>query len=158
MIRRYTATALNSSRVGAGTILPGLDKDSPLLFVLITFRISRDHLVFLLQADLDADPLIPGHLVVLEGKDGHAIWVSSRAMELSAPLPDTVEGGVIIRDSDGKPTGTNFDIYSSFQQKGVNSPPAALKYLRMVRACLFKYIPHSIITDVLGAHITTTVE
>jgi len=65
---------------------------------------------FLLQADLDADPLIRGRPVVLEGKDGHAIWVSSRAMELSAPFPDSVEGGVIVRDSDGKPTGTNLNI------------------------------------------------
>lgn len=45
------------------------------------------------------------HRVVLESKDGHAIWVNSKVLEDISPLPEHVEGGVIIRDASGKPTG-----------------------------------------------------
>jgi predicted amidohydrolase YtcJ len=45
------------------------------------------------------------HRVVLEAKDGHAIWVNSKVLEEISPLPESVEGGVIIRDASGKPTG-----------------------------------------------------
>jgi predicted amidohydrolase YtcJ len=45
------------------------------------------------------------HRVVLEAKDGHAIWVNSKVLEDISPLPETVEGGVIVRDASGKPTG-----------------------------------------------------
>jgi predicted amidohydrolase YtcJ len=42
---------------------------------------------------------------VLESKDGHAIWVNSKILEDISPLPEDVEGGVIVRDALGKPTG-----------------------------------------------------
>jgi len=45
------------------------------------------------------------HRVVLEAKDGHAIWVNSKVLEDISPLPENVEGGVIVRDASGKPTG-----------------------------------------------------
>jgi predicted amidohydrolase YtcJ len=45
------------------------------------------------------------HRVVLEAKDGHAIWVNSKVLEDISPLPENVEGGVIVRDESGKPTG-----------------------------------------------------
>lgn len=45
------------------------------------------------------------HRVVLEAKDGHAIWVNSKVLEDISPLPENVEGGVIMRDASGKPTG-----------------------------------------------------
>jgi len=45
------------------------------------------------------------HRVVLEAKDGHAIWVNSRVLEEISPLPESVDGGVIVRDASGKPTG-----------------------------------------------------
>lgn len=45
------------------------------------------------------------HRVVLEAKDGHAIWVNSRVLEDISPLPESVDGGVIVRDASGKPTG-----------------------------------------------------
>jgi predicted amidohydrolase YtcJ len=57
------------------------------------------------QADLDSDPIVRQHRVVLEAKDGHAIWVNSKVLEDISPLPEEVEGGVIIRDASGKPTG-----------------------------------------------------
>ncbi|KAJ6604038.1 amidohydrolase family-domain-containing protein [Mycena sp. CBHHK59/15] len=60
-------------------------------------------------ADLDADPVIRGRPVALQSKDCHAQWVSSRALELSAPLPSTVDGGVIMTDSAGAPSGVLLD-------------------------------------------------
>ena len=57
------------------------------------------------QADLDSDPLVRQHRVVLEAKDGHAIWVNSKVLEDISPLPESVDGGVIVRDASGKPTG-----------------------------------------------------
>ncbi|KAI9442272.1 amidohydrolase family-domain-containing protein [Lactarius indigo] len=60
-------------------------------------------------ADLDSDPLVRQHRVVLESKDGHAIWVNSRVLEEISPLPESVDGGVIVRDVSGKPTGVFLD-------------------------------------------------
>ncbi|KAJ6518556.1 amidohydrolase family-domain-containing protein [Mycena vulgaris] len=60
-------------------------------------------------ADLEADPVIRGRPVVLQSKDCHAQWVSARALELSVPLPAAVEGGVILRDQAGVPTGVLLD-------------------------------------------------
>jgi len=60
-------------------------------------------------ADLDSDPVVRQHRVVLEAKDGHAIWVNSKVLEDISPLPEHVEGGVIIRDASGKPTGVLLD-------------------------------------------------
>ncbi|KAF8160976.1 amidohydrolase family-domain-containing protein [Crassisporium funariophilum] len=60
-------------------------------------------------ADLDADSVIRGRPVVLQSKDCHALWVSSKAIESSLPLPETVEGGIIVRDEGGHPTGVLLD-------------------------------------------------
>ncbi|KAF9264200.1 hypothetical protein L218DRAFT_1028925 [Marasmius fiardii PR-910] len=59
--------------------------------------------------DLDADPVIRGRPVVLQSKDCHALWVSSKALEVSLPFPSEIEGGVIVKDSSGKPTGMLLD-------------------------------------------------
>ncbi|KAJ7679556.1 amidohydrolase family-domain-containing protein [Mycena polygramma] len=58
---------------------------------------------------LDADPVIRGRPVVLQSKDCHALWVSQRVMQLSAPFPAAVEGGVILADENGVPTGVLLD-------------------------------------------------
>ncbi|KAI0045278.1 hypothetical protein FA95DRAFT_1583421 [Auriscalpium vulgare] len=60
-------------------------------------------------ADLDADPVVRNRRVVLEAKDGHAIWVNSKVLDEISPLPETVEGGQIVRDASGKPTGILVD-------------------------------------------------
>ncbi|RDB23930.1 putative amidohydrolase YtcJ [Hypsizygus marmoreus] len=60
-------------------------------------------------ADLDSDPLLEGRPISLSRVDGHARWVSSRVLELMGDLPDEVEGGQIIRNRDGKPTGIFVD-------------------------------------------------
>ncbi|KAF8894936.1 amidohydrolase family-domain-containing protein [Gymnopilus junonius] len=59
--------------------------------------------------DLDADIIVRGRPVVLQSKDCHALWVSSKVIERSLPIPEDVEGGVIIRDPAGKPTGVLLD-------------------------------------------------
>ncbi|KAJ7189665.1 amidohydrolase family-domain-containing protein [Mycena pura] len=61
-------------------------------------------------AHLEADPIIKGRLVVLQSKDCHAMWVSERAMALSALSPSvSVEGGVIMTDDTGAPSGVFLD-------------------------------------------------
>jgi predicted amidohydrolase YtcJ len=57
------------------------------------------------QADFDNDPLVKGRPVVLQQKDGHALWVSSKIVEQMLPIPEEVEGGYIRRDASGSPTG-----------------------------------------------------
>ncbi|KDQ57712.1 hypothetical protein JAAARDRAFT_35398 [Jaapia argillacea MUCL 33604] len=60
-------------------------------------------------ADLEADPLFSGRPVVLQSKDGHALWVSTKVLEAMGPLPEFVEGGVIVRNEAGKATGVFLD-------------------------------------------------
>ncbi|KAA1474330.1 hypothetical protein DENSPDRAFT_840908 [Dentipellis sp. KUC8613] len=76
-------------------------------------------------ADLDKDPVVRDRKVVLQAKDGHAIWVNSRVLEAISPLPDTVEGGVIVRDAAGNPTGCLLDNAQYLVQK----PPPTKKDL-----------------------------
>ncbi|ESK85235.1 hypothetical protein Moror_11382 [Moniliophthora roreri MCA 2997] len=59
--------------------------------------------------DLEVDPIIRGRPIVLQSKDCHALWVSSKALEASLPLPLEVDGGVIVRDDSGRPTGMLLD-------------------------------------------------
>ena len=59
------------------------------------------------QNALEADPVVAGRPVVLQSKDGHALWVSQAVLRAMEPIPDEVEGGVIVRDSFGRPTGTS---------------------------------------------------
>lgn len=61
------------------------------------------------QADLDADPVLRGRPIILHRKDIHVAWVSKRALELTlSNLPDKVDGGEVIRDAEGKPTGMSY--------------------------------------------------
>ncbi|KAG6891753.1 hypothetical protein C0992_006174 [Termitomyces sp. T32_za158] len=61
------------------------------------------------SAHLDEDPVIRDRPVILHSKDCHALWASSRAIKASMPFPDEVDGGVIIRDGAGNPTGVFLD-------------------------------------------------
>ncbi|KAG8901634.1 hypothetical protein FRC01_009794, partial [Tulasnella sp. 417] len=60
-------------------------------------------------ADLEADELLRGRPIVLARVDYHAYWISPRALELLGDLPDQVDGGLIVRDADGRPTGIFVD-------------------------------------------------
>ncbi|CAA7270285.1 unnamed protein product [Cyclocybe aegerita] len=59
--------------------------------------------------DLEANSVVAGRPVILQSRDGHAVWVSKRALDANAPYPETVEGGIIVRDEDGEPTGVFID-------------------------------------------------
>ncbi|KAJ6449910.1 amidohydrolase family-domain-containing protein [Mycena vitilis] len=61
------------------------------------------------QEALEADSVIRGRPVVLQSKDCHALWVSPRVLQLSAPFPTAVEGGVVQTDENGLPTGVLLD-------------------------------------------------
>ena len=57
------------------------------------------------------DEAAPEHPVILSRVDGHAIWVNSRALALAgiSDATPTPEGGAILRDGDGHPTGVLID-------------------------------------------------
>ncbi len=61
------------------------------------------------RASLDA--AVPDHPVALTRVDGHALWVNSRALALAGVGPDTADpdGGRIVRDDSGQPTGVLID-------------------------------------------------
>jgi predicted amidohydrolase YtcJ len=55
----------------------------------------------------DLDRVVPDRPVFLESRDGHTIWVNSRALELAGVTADTQDpaDGRIERDADGRPGG-----------------------------------------------------
>ena len=59
----------------------------------------------------ELDTVVGDRPVLLERADNHADWANSRAMELAGVGPDTgdVEGGQVIRDASGAPTGVFVD-------------------------------------------------
>jgi len=65
------------------------------------------HWLTAIQADLDADDVVRGRPIVLQSKDRHALWVSSKILEISMPFPKSVDGGIIVRNGTGHPTGRN---------------------------------------------------
>jgi predicted amidohydrolase YtcJ len=58
-----------------------------------------------MKDDLDREPLLRGRPVLLVRVDGHAYWVSNAILSNLRNLPDAIDGGLIIRDGNGKPTG-----------------------------------------------------
>jgi predicted amidohydrolase YtcJ len=54
---------------------------------------------------------VEGHAVFLRRVDGHAVWVNRKALELCGVTRDSAdpEGGRIVRDADGNPTGILID-------------------------------------------------
>jgi predicted amidohydrolase YtcJ len=49
--------------------------------------------------------MLKGLPIVLSRIDVHALWVSQAVLDAMGALPETVDGGHIVRDADGKPTG-----------------------------------------------------
>lgn len=70
------------------------------------------------------DAAAPDHPVILTRVDGHAIWVSSRAMALAGITSDTPapDGGAIIRDESGNPTGVFIDNAKDLIQEVLPEP------------------------------------
>jgi predicted amidohydrolase YtcJ len=75
----------------------------------IMCRTSLEFIV--LQDALEMDPIIRGRPVILQSKDGHALWISKKALELSSPWPSEIEGGVIMKDSFGNPSGSVLSLW-----------------------------------------------
>lgn len=67
----------------------------------------------------DLDAVAPNNPVVLERTDGHMIWVNSKALELAAITKDSKnpQGGEILRDASGNPTGCLTDTAGEPVQK-----------------------------------------
>lgn len=62
------------------------------------------------SAELEKNPIVRGRPVVLQSKDGHALWVSQKILDKMLPfIPDHIEGGVIARDENGNPSGVFLD-------------------------------------------------
>lgn len=54
--------------------------------------------------------MLRGRPIALIRVDGHASWVSSRVLDLMGRIPQEVDGGVVLRDDNGKPTGESFAL------------------------------------------------
>jgi predicted amidohydrolase YtcJ len=70
------------------------------------------------------DQVAPNNPVLISSRDGHAIWVNSLALELAgihAGTPDP-DGGVIIRDDHGTPTGTLLETATSLVRLAMPVP------------------------------------
>lgn len=67
----------------------------------------------------DLDAVAPDNPVVLERTDGHMIWVNSKALELAGITKDSKDpqGGEILRDAAGNPTGCLTDTAGEPVQK-----------------------------------------
>lgn len=62
----------------------------------------------------ELDAVAPNNPVLLERTDGHMIWVNSKALEIGGITKDSKnpQGGEILRDSQGNPTGCLTDTAS----------------------------------------------
>lgn len=96
------------SLVWDGTKICGQIPSIPLLSVPLIF--IDPVLIEQLQDDLDSEFLLKGRRIYLDRVDGHAAWVSNRVLQLMGDLPNEVDGGLIIRDPSGKPTGKTHHI------------------------------------------------
>ncbi len=70
------------------------------------------------------DKAAPEHPVILTRIDGHAIWVNSRALALAGITSKTPapEGGAIIRDENGNPTGVFIDNATALVREALPKP------------------------------------
>ncbi len=76
------------------------------------------------------DTAAPHNPVYLESRDLHSAWVNQEALRLAGVSPASTdpEGGVIIRDSDGKPTG--YLLERATELVAAKLPPAQRADLR----------------------------
>lgn len=84
----------------------------------------------------DLDQAAPTHPVCLRAKSGHAIWVNSLALQIcgiDAQTPDP-DGGQIVRDSAGRPTGVLFENAMSLITQHISPPTPDQLAARMKNA------------------------
>lgn len=83
------------------------------------------------------DEVVPDRPVLVEGADGHSIWVNSRALEIAGIGVDTVPppGGVIERDPEtGEPSGTLREDANLLVLSKVPAPTEADRLAALARA------------------------
>jgi predicted amidohydrolase YtcJ len=67
------------------------------------------------------DEVSPDHPVAMGSRDGHSVWVNSEALRIAgihAGTPDP-DGGVIVRDEHGHPTGTFLENAMSLVRRAI---------------------------------------
>jgi predicted amidohydrolase YtcJ len=79
---------------------------------------------------------VPDHPVMLERIDGHAVLVNQKALELAGISGSTrdPEGGRIVRDADGAPTGVLIDAGARLITKVIPAPAPAERERRLLAA------------------------
>jgi len=84
----------------------------------------------------DLDQVVPDRPVWLSRVDGHAGWANSRAMQLAQVSSDTPdpEGGKIIKDERGRPTGVFIDAAEGYVQQVVPEYTAQEQALALAAA------------------------
>lgn len=87
------------------------------------------------------DAAAPAHPVLLRRVDGHAAWANARALALAGVGPDTPdpEGGRILRDEDGRPSGVLIDNAVDLVRDAIPRPGRAeirRRVLLAVEHCL----------------------
>jgi predicted amidohydrolase YtcJ len=87
----------------------------------------------------DLDAVSKSRPVCLSSKDGHSIWVNTKALEICGIDRDTVspEGGAILKDSAGEPTGILQDAAESLVWRNIPETDDEEAYNAAVEA-----IPH----------------
>ncbi|KAJ7502912.1 amidohydrolase family-domain-containing protein [Mycena galericulata] len=91
------------------------------------------------SADLSSDPLLRGRPILLLRVDVHAAWVSERVLELMAPLPPDIEGGSIIRDDSGDPTGIFVDNAMTLIPRPPWAPEQVIDFFNTAAAEALKF-------------------
>ena len=89
------------------------------------------------RADLDA--AFPDRPVWLGRIDGHAAWANTAALRAAgldpgAPAPPDPEGGAVIRDGEGRPTGVFVDAAEGLVARALPAPDAAYEQEALRRA------------------------
>ena len=82
---------------------------------------------------------VPDHPAFLERVDGHAAFANARALELAGLLAPgaaerSVEGGRIVRDAQGRPTGVLVDAATALVARHVPAPDRATRKRRVLLA------------------------
>lgn len=102
----------------------------------------------------DLDKVANGHPVVLLRVDGHALWANSEALKIAGITKDTKapEGGEIIKDADGEPTGIFIDTAMGLIAAHVPAPSKAEKLTMYKKA--FSHLAAQGVTTVTDAGIS----
>jgi len=95
------------------------------------------------------DQAVPGRPVMLRRIDGHAAWVSSEALRLAGITAQTADpdGGAILRDAHGEPTGILVDNAVDLIRAVIPAPDAA-----EIRRRVDLAVDHCLSLGLVGVH------